>query len=701
MAHKDDNLEKYEHEACEYEHRHHDGECGCHEEHEHHEHEHHHHHEECECHEEHEHHEHKHHHHHHDDECGCHDHHHYDHEGHHHHCCDDDDDDGCCCCGHDHEHGEERGKADYIRVICEAVLTGVVMIFHQIPDWAVLIAYLLLGYDVLWSSVKKIPKGKFFDEEFLMSIATIGAICIGDYREACAVMFFYKLGELIGDITADKCRSSIKAMFDFAPDSARRITESGYEIVKPEDLKINDRIAVFAGEKIPCDGFVYSGESYTDTSSLTGESLPVKVSDGSKVMGGTINTEAPIEVRITKEYSDSSIAKVVKMLEESSKHKAKSERFMTAFAKKYTPTVVILAILAAVIMSFIPGIGVKRGIYTALLFLVVSCPCSLVISVPLTLFAGVGRASKNKILFKGNSSLENLHKIKNFAFDKTGTLTSGKFTISENTISDEDFNLLAQLERLSTHPLAAVVAEQAKAPYLEAKGITELKGMGIAAEFSGKKVAAGNAKLLELYKIKGASKVSGTVIYLAIDGEYRGYVKLSDNMKKESKDVIAALQSVGAKTAILSGDNEQAVKNLADNIGIKNYYAGLLPEDKVRIAKELKEKEPLAYVGDGINDAPVLAMADIGISMGGAGSDIAIANSDIILLDDSLKSLKTAVDISKKTMGIVYQNVVFSIAVKALVMLLGVLGFTNMYLAVFADVGVMILAVLNAVRAMR
>ena len=320
MAHKDDNLEKHEHEVCEHEHHHRDGECGCHEEHEHHEHEHHHHHEEC----------------------GCHDHHHHDHEGHHH-CCDDDDD-GCCCCGHDHEHGEERGKADYIRVICEALLTGVVMIFHQIPDWAVLIVYLLLGYDVLWSSVKKIPKGKFFDEEFLMSIATIGAICIGDYREACAVMFFYKLGELIGDITAYKCRSSIKAMFDFAPDSARRITESGYEIVKPEDLKINDRIAVFAGEKIPCDGFVYSGESYTDTSSLTGESLPVKVSDGSKVMGGTINTEAPIEVRITKEYSDSSIAKVVKMLEESSKHKAKSERFMTAFAKKYTPTVVILAI---------------------------------------------------------------------------------------------------------------------------------------------------------------------------------------------------------------------------------------------------------------------------------------------------------------------------------------------------------------------
>ena len=538
------------------------------------------------------------HHHEHEHENCCHSHGEYEHE----HCCHrhDEHEHGCGC--HHHEHEGNRNVM-YARLAVGAVLTvlGAVL---PIPGYLLLIPYAVLGYDVLFSSVKNILHGEFFDEEFLMSIATIGALILSKYTEACAVMFFYQTGELLSDITADKCRTSIKNMFDFAPDSARRITETGFETVSPDELKVNDRIAVFAGEKIPCDGFVYSGDSYADTSSLTGESMPVHISDGAKVLGGAINLDSPINVRITEEYKNSSVAKVVRMLEEASKNKSKSEKFITAFAKRYTPAVVLIAVLSAIILPFLPGFDVKSGIYTALMFLVISCPCSLVISIPLTLFAGIGRAAKNKILFKGNNSLESLYKIKNFAFDKTGTLTSGHFGVENTTLSEEDFALLAQTERFSNHPLAAVIASYAKEPYQDAAGIT-------------------------------------------------------------------------------------------------SYHGALLPEDKTRYAEELKENSPLAYVGDGINDAPVLSLADIGISMGGAGSDIAIANSDIILLDDDLKSLETSIDISRKTMRIVYQNIILSLGIKAVVMLLGFLNMSSMALAIFADVGAMVITVLNSIRAMK
>lgn len=622
----------------------------------------------------------------------CHDEHcHHEHHKHEEHC-------------HSHEcschHHEESRKPIYIRLGIGLILSIAILLL-PIPAYWALVAYVILGYDVLWSSLKNILHGKFFDEEFLMAIATLGAIALGEYIEACAVMFFYQAGELLGHITADKCRDSIKNMFDFAPDSARRITDSGFETVSPNDLKVNDRIAVFAGETIPCDGFCYSGNSYADTSSLTGESMPVHITDGTKVLGGAINLDSPINIRVTAEYKDSSVAKVVRMLEEASKNKSQSEKFITAFAKKYTPAVVIIAFICAIILPLFPQFTIQSGIYTALMFLVVSCPCSLVISIPLTLFAGIGNASKNKILFKGNNSLESLYKIKNFAFDKTGTLTSGKFTVSENTLSNEDFELLAHAERFSSHPLANIIAEYAKPPYKDATEITELKGMGISASIDGKKIIAGNEKLLAMYKTDNLPKITGTVIHLAIDGIYKGYVMLSDTLKESSAEVIGTLKKQGCSAALISGDSEESVKNIAQKTGITNYHAELLPEDKVRIATELKNKGKLAYVGDGINDAPVLALSDIGISMGGAGSDIAIANSDIILLDDNLKSLEKSIKISKKTMSVVYQNIILSIGIKAFVMILGFLNLSSMPLAIFADVGVMIITVLNSIRAMR
>ena len=617
----------------------------------------------------------------------------HEHEGH---CCNHTEEhhEGCCC-----HHGENR-RTMYIRLTLGLLLT-VLGIILPIPSYLLVIPYLILGYDCIWAFLKNITKGKVFDEAFLMTIATVGAIILGEFLEACAVMFFYQAGELLGDITADKCRDSIKESFDFAPEFARRITENGFETVAPSELKVNDRIAVFAGEKIACDGFVYSGSSYLDTSSLTGESAPVYISDGTKVLGGSINLEAPVEIRISREYKDSSVAKVVRMLQEASKNKAKSERFITAFSKKYTPAVVLIALLSAFILPLFPSFTLKEGIYTALMFLVVSCPCALVISIPLTLFAGVGRASKQKILFKGNNSLEGLYKIKNFAFDKTGTLTAGKFQISQKNIEDGDFEALAQIERYSNHPLAGIVSKSAKEPYPKVTGITEIKGMGISAVIDGIKVIAGNEKMMEMHKIEGVESISGTVIHLAKDGVYKGYIKLSDELRKESAEILGRLKKQGANITLLSGDSEEAVKKLSKDVGIDDFYAELLPEEKVRLAEELKKKGRFLYVGDGVNDAPVLASADIGVSMGGAGSDVAIKNSDIILLEDSLEGLNKAIDISRKTMRIVFQNIVISIGVKLIVMILGFLNIASMPLAVFADVGVMIIAVLNAARAMR
>jgi len=604
----------------------------------------------------------------------------------------------CHCKHEEHSCGCHHKNTNYLR-FAAGLTVAFLIILTRLPSYMLLISYFIFGFDVLRAAVKNIFRGKFFDETFLMSIATVGAIVLGEYIEACAVMLFYQAGEIIAHKTEEKCRSSIKNMFDLAPTQARLITDSGFKIIHPAKLKINDCITVFAGEKIPCDGIVISGKSYVDTSSLTGESMPIYVRDGVAVLGGTINNDSPINVRITAEYKDSSVAKVAKMLEEASKNKSHSEKFMTAFAKKYTPAVVITALLSAVFLPFLPNFDMKSGIYTALMFLVVSCPCALVISIPLTLFAGVGKASENKVLFKGNNALERLYKIKNFAFDKTGTLTSGKFSVVEKNLSDEDFSLLAHTERYSGHPLASIISGYAKAPYKEAKGVTEIKGMGISATIDNKKVIAGNDKLLKMYKIENIPRVSGTAVHLATDGIYRGYVKLSDVLKDDTSDVISNLKKSGVSMAIISGDSSEAVKSTAKQLGISEYHAELLPEEKLKIAQKLKEKGPLAYAGDGINDAPVLAMADIGISMGGAGSDIAISNSDIILMNDSLKALEKAIKISHKTMKIIYQNIIFSIGIKTLVMILGFFGLSSMPLAVFADVGVMILAILNSLRA--
>lgn len=602
-----------------------------------------------------------------------------------------------CGCGHCHT---ENHKPLYVRLALGVILSVIFNLLHS-NELLLIIPYFILGYDVLRSSAKHIAHGKIFDEQFLMSAATLGALALGEYSEAVAVMFFYQLGELLGDITAEKCRKSIKEMFDFVPDSARRITDSGFEIIKPDELKTGDKMAVFAGEKIPCDAIITEGNSYLNTASLTGESLPQHVGIGSKVLGGSINTDSPITLTVTAEYKNSSIAKVSALLEEAAHKKAKSEKFITAFAKRYTPIVVLTALLSAILLPLLPQFTIESGIYTALMFLVISCPCSLVISIPLTLFAGIGNAAKNKILFRGNSALERLYKIKNFAFDKTGTLTEGKFSISGSTLNDADFETLAQLERFSSHPLAASVAGHAHEPYKKAIGITELKGLGISAEIDGKAVIAGSEKFMELKGITNADKPDSTAVHLAIDQEYKGYVTLEDAPKTEALEAVSYLKSIGADITLLSGDAENSVKKCAEGIGITSYHSALLPHDKVRLAKELSASSPLLYTGDGINDAPVLALADIGVSMGGIGSDVALANSDIILLDDNLNTLTTAIKISKKTMRIVYQNIVLSIGIKALVMLLGFWGLASMPAAIFADVGVMILTVLNSIRAIR
>lgn len=608
--------------------------------------------------------------------------------------------DDACCCGHDHEHSGGVDKQIIVRLAIGLVLS-VVILLAPISELFLIIPYLILGYDVLWASLKNIFRGKLFDERFLMSIATIGALLLGEYTEAAEVMFFYQLGELLSDITAESCRISIKEMFDFAPESARRVCDNGFETIKPDELKVGDRIAVFAGEKIPCDGVVYDGNSYMDTAALTGESMLRHVGVGTEVLGGSINTDSPIYVTVNTEYKDSSVAKVTKMLEEASKNKAPAEKFITSFAKRYTPIVVLIALLSAIILPFLPQFTIESGIYTALMFLVISCPCSLVISIPLALFAGIGRASRHKILFRGNNSLEKLRKIRNFAFDKTGTLTEGKFKIRENTLAPEDFALLAQAERYSNHPLASSVAEYATEPYLSASAITEYKGLGISAELNEQNILAGNKKFLELKGIENIAEANATAIHLAINGEYKGYITLTDAPKAEAANTIEFLKRRKAKVTLLSGDLPDAVKQTADEIGISDYHAALLPQDKVEFVRKLQAASPLCYVGDGINDAPVLALSEIGVSMGGVGSDAAIANSDIILLNDNLQSLDTAIKISEKTMRIVYQNIVLSLGIKAAVMILGFMNLASMPMAIFADVGVMIIAIINSIRATR
>ena len=571
------------------------------------------------------------------------------------------------------------------------IITGLILFaFGYIFKPLFLVAYLIVGADVLLRAIKNIFKGQIFDENFLMSLATIGAICIKEFPEAVMVMILYQIGEYMQDRAIDKSKDSITALMDIRPDYANLNGKK----VSPTEVKIGDIIAVKTGEKIPLDGIVVSGKASIDTSALTGEALPKNVKAGDEVISGCINLNGILEIKVTKLFGESTVAKILELVENASSKKAKAENFITKFARYYTPAVVIIAC----IIAFIPPFYIER----ALTFLVISCPCALVISIPLSFFAGIGGASSKGILIKGSSYIEILSKAKVAVFDKTGTLTKGNFKVVE--ISSDNPDLLrytALAEAVSPHPIAEAIREAYKEKYNAEiptnNEIEESAGYGIKAKIEGKEILVGNAKFVNTTPVNKA----GTVVYVAIDGVYQGYIVISDTIKNDTKFAIKTLKKLGLKTEMLTGDSRVNAQNVATEIGIDEYYAELLPNDKVEKLENAisSSKGNVIFVGDGINDAPVLTRADVGIAMGGLGSDVAIEAADVVIMDDKPSKVALAIKMTKKTMLIVKENIVFALSVKLLFLILGGLGFVSMWGAVFADVGVSIIAILNALRA--
>ncbi|MDO4943951.1 MAG: heavy metal translocating P-type ATPase [Ruminococcus sp.] len=578
---------------------------------------------------------------------------------------------------------------------------------------AFIVPYAVIGWDVLWKAVRNIAHGQVFDENFLMALATVGAFGTGEYTEASAVMLFYQVGELFQNLAVGKSRKSIASLMDIRPDYAN--IERGGELVQvdPEEISVGDIIVVKAGEKIPLDGVVIEGKSTVDTAALTGESLPRSVDEGEEVISGCINQTGLLKVRVTKEFGQSTVAKILDLVENSASKKAKAENFITRFAKYYTPVVVIAAALLAVIPPLILGGGWANWIHRALIFLVISCPCALVISVPLSFFGGIGGASKSGILVKGGNYLEALANSEIIVFDKTGTLTKGVFRVTsvhpENFPEDKLVELAAYAESYSTHPIAKSIAEAYKGE-IDSARITEsneISGHGVKAVIDGFEVCAGNDKLMERLGVKWHKcHNTGTTVHVAVDGKYAGHLVISDEIKETSAAAIKSLKEKGVKkTVMLTGDAKEVGEDVAQKLGLDLAYTELLPADKVDKVEELlaqkSDKGKLAFVGDGINDAPVLSRADIGIAMGAMGSDAAIEAADIVLMDDNPEKIATAIDIARKTVRIVYQNIVFALAVKFAILVLGAVGIAGMWAAVFADVGVSVLAILNAMRASR
>ena len=580
-----------------------------------------------------------------------------------------------------------------------------------------LAVYLLIGYDVLWRAVRNIAHGQVFDENFLMCIATLGAFALAIYRgaagmeiegfdEACAVLLFYQVGEWFQSYATGKSRKSISALMDIRPDYANVLRGEEAETVDPSEVTVGEIILVNPGEKIPLDGVVTEGASSLDTKALTGESLPRDVAEGAEVVSGSVNLTSQIKIRVEKEFYDSTVSKILDLVENASEQKSRAENFITRFAKYYTPAVVVTALLLAVIPGAVTG-DWSTWIYRALSFLVVSCPCALVISVPLSFFAGIGAASKCGILVKGSNYLEKFDKAKTFVFDKTGTLTKGNFAVAaavpeEN--GDEILRLAAIAERDSDHPIARSIAEKYGKKTEGGYILTNVAGEGVVAEKGSDTILCGNEKLMERYGIACADPdATGTVVHVAHCGDYKGYLVIEDEVKPEAAGVIAELNAMGCRTVMLTGDNERVAAAVAKKTGVTEYRSSLLPQNKVgeveRLLSEKKRSEALCFVGDGINDAPVLMRSDIGIAMGGVGSDAAIEASDVVLMQDDLRGIPTAKRIARKTMAIVLQNIVFALAVKAVILVLSAFGITNMWAAVFGDVGVAVLAILNAMRA--
>ncbi|MCR5539282.1 MAG: cadmium-translocating P-type ATPase [Ruminococcus sp.] len=578
---------------------------------------------------------------------------------------------------------------------------------------AFLVPYFVIGYDVLWKAVRGIIHGQVFDENFLMCVATVGALFVGEYPEASAVMLFYQTGDLFQSVAVGKSRKSISDLMDICPEYANVERDGQLEEVDPEEVELDSIIVVKPGEKIPLDGVIIEGSSSVDTAALTGESLPRSVKAGDDVISGCINQSGLLKVKVTKEYEDSTVTKILELVENSATKKAKSENFITRFARYYTPSVVIAAAVLAVLPPLILGGGWADWIHRALIFLVISCPCALVISVPLSFFGGIGGASKRGILVKGGNYLEALATAETVVFDKTGTLTKGSFEVTRihtNSMNeDELLDLAAHAESYSDHPIARSVCAKfgKEVDHSRISSDEEISGHGIRAVIDGREVYAGNKKLMEQQSVSVPEcGCKGTMVHVAADGGYAGHIVISDVVKETSAAAIKSLKENGVKqTVMLTGDAESTAQEVADALGLDKVYAELLPADKVEKVEELlkqkQEGSSLVFVGDGINDAPVLTRADVGIAMGSLGSDAAIEAADIVLMDDDPAKISLAMKIARKTVRIVRENIVFALGVKALVLVLGALGIANMWLAVFADVGVSVIAILNAMRTMK
>ena len=585
------------------------------------------------------------------------------------------------------------------------------------PFCLYLVVYLIIGYDILWRAARNIAHGQVFDENFLMCVATLGAFALAIYRgvtgqeiegfdEACAVLLFYQVGEWFQSYATGKSRKSISALMDIRPDYANIVRADGTtEKVDPSEVKIGDTILINPGEKVPLDGVIVRGQSTLDTKALTGESLPRDVDAGGEVISGCVNLTSQLEVKVSKQFYDSTVSKILELVENASSQKSKAENFITKFAKYYTPIVCAAALLLAVIPGIVTGQW-STWIYRALSFLVVSCPCALVISIPLSFFAGIGAASRYGILIKGSNYLEKFSKANTFVFDKTGTLTRGNFAVASivpEDKSEEILRLAAIAEKDSNHPIARSIVARCGKQTEGGYTLTNVAGEGIIAEKGGDKILCGNEKLMAANGIEYSTpKGVGTVVYVAKNGTYMGAILIADEIKPETKQVIGELSSMDCKTIMLTGDNEKIAASVANNIGVTGYKASLLSQNKVEEVEKLlaqkSKNDVLCFVGDGINDAPVLMRSDIGIAMGGAGSDAAIEASDIVLMKDDLKGIPLAKRIAKKTMAIVMENIIFSIAVKVAILILSAFGIANMWIAVFGDVGVAILAILNAMR---
>ena len=626
----------------------------------------------------------------------------------------------CEHCGaheHDHEHEEEEEnlKAEIIKLVISLIIFAIAffkIVPEKIATWLFVVAYILSGYEVLLKSIKNIFRGEVFDENFLMSIATLGAFAINKPGEAAAVMIFYNVGELFEDYAVGKSKKSIIQLMNIKPKIANLKKGNEIKVVEPEELKVGDIIVVKAGEKIPVDGVVINGQTTINTAALTGESVPRKVKVDDEVFAGCINESDVIEIKVTKEFKDTAINEIIELVKNSNKTKSKTELFITKFAKVYTPIVVVLALMLAFIPPIFEGFqNLGEWVKRALVFLVTSCPCAIVLSVPLGYFAGIGKAGKEGVLIKGSNYLDILTKANTMVLDKTGTITKGNFEVSkiilaEKIKEEELLEIAAVAESMSNHPIAKSIISKVnkKISQEEIEEYKEIAGMGIKAKYHGEEIVAGNAKLLEKEEIKYyPCNEIGAIVYVAKNKKYLGAIVISDTVKPDSKEAIEGFKKNGiSKICMLTGDNKEIAENIAKQVGIEEVHCNLLPGEKVKELQKLKnEQNIIIAIGDGINDSPILAEADIGASMGLNGQDLAIETSDIVIMDGKLSSFNKAINVSKRTKKIIMQNIYFALGIKAIVLVLGAFGISTMWEAVFADVGVTFITVLNSLRVFR